>query len=212
MVLLFSDLNDLFSHLNAMLVETPLGTTYVLSQSANPVGGRERQGKRHHTLMITITKFSGRAASAFVVPVIAAGALMGTMTPAVASTSPTTGICNGVTNQRRTAACAQPNLLKAAARQNAAQIATLTAERAALVTTANTLTAQIKAAEAEIAALDSELVTLQGQIDTTQMSLTKATADKATLDAAVKAANAELTTLQGQKTTLVTRSPRCRRS
>jgi hypothetical protein len=133
--------------------------------------------------MITITKFSGRAASAFVVPVIVAGSLLGTSTPAVASTSPTTGICNGVTNQLAHRGKVQPNLLKAAARQNAAQIATLTAERAALVTTQNTLTSQITAAEKEIAALDAEYATLRVSIDTVTMSLTKLEADRATLDA-----------------------------
>jgi hypothetical protein len=56
------------------------------------------------------------------------------------------GICNGVTNQLAHRGMVQPNLLKAAARQNAEQIATLTAERAALVTTQNSLTAQITAA------------------------------------------------------------------
>jgi chromosome segregation ATPase len=152
--------------------------------------------------MITITKFSGRAASAFVVPVIAAGALMGSMTPAVATTSPTTVICNGVTNQEAHCGGVQPNLLKAAARQNAAQIATLTAERAALVTTQNSLTAQITAAEKEIAALDAGLATLEGKIATTEMSLTKLTSDRAALDARIATAKTELTELQGQKTML----------
>ncbi len=83
------------------------------------------------------------AASAF--GVLAVGA------PAYADTT-TGGICNGVTNQLAHRGMVQPNLLKAAARQNAEQIAKLQAERAALVTTQNTLTAQITAAENEIAA------------------------------------------------------------
>jgi chromosome segregation ATPase len=78
-----------------------------------------------------------------------------------------------VTNQLAHRGNAQPNLLKAAARQNAEQIAKLTAERSALVTTQNTLTAQIAAAEKEIAALDAEYATLVGKIDTATMSLTK---------------------------------------
>jgi len=113
--------------------------------------------------MITISKFSGRAASAFVVPVIVTGGLLGTSIPAVASTSPTTGICNGVTNQLAHRGMVQPNLLRAAARQNAEQIAKLQADRTALVTTQNGLTAQITAAEKEIAALDAEFATLSGR-------------------------------------------------
>jgi septal ring factor EnvC (AmiA/AmiB activator) len=78
-----------------------------------------------------------------------------------------------VTNQQAHRGNVQPNLVKAAAKQNAEQIATLTAERAALVTTQNSLTAQITAAEKEIAALDAQYATLVGQIDTVTMSLTK---------------------------------------
>jgi septal ring factor EnvC (AmiA/AmiB activator) len=65
--------------------------------------------------------------------------------------------------------------LKAAARQNAAQIATLTAERRGAGHHQNTLTAQITAAEKEIAALDAEFATLKGQYEATEMSLTKLT-------------------------------------
>ena len=79
---------------------------------------------------------------------------------ASAETAPVSGICNGVTNQLAHRGNVQPNLLKAAGRQNAEQIATLTAERAALVTTQNTLTTQITAAEKEIASLDAQYATL----------------------------------------------------
>jgi hypothetical protein len=91
--------------------------------------------------------------------------MLGAAAPAYAVTS-TGGICNGVTNQLAHRGLVQPNLLRAAARQNAEQIAKLTAERAALVTTQNTLTGQIAAAEKEIAAMDAQEATLIGQIDT----------------------------------------------
>jgi chromosome segregation ATPase len=108
-----------------------------------------------------------------------------------------------VTNQLAHRGNVQPNLLKAAARQNAEAIAKLVAERAALVTTQNSLSSQITAAEKEIAALDAAYATLVGQIDTVTMSLTKLESDKATLTAAITAAETELMKLQGQSTTLV---------
>ena len=120
-----------------------------------------------------------RIASAVVLPGVFAGMLV-FAAPASAQTAPTTGICNGVTNQLAHRGNVQPNLLKAAAKQNAEQIAKLQAERTALVTTQSNLGAQIKAAEAEIAALDAEYATLVGQIDTVTMSLTKLEADQAT--------------------------------
>src|SRR5215213_3605520 len=140
--------------------------------------------------MSMYTKRAGRfsmSVAALAVPtifgVVAAG------TPAYAATAgTTTGICNGVTNQLAHRGNAQPNLQ---------------AERAALVTTQNSLTAQITAAENEIAALDAQYAALVGQIDTATMSLTKLEADKATLTAAIAAANTELTTLKGQRTALV---------
>jgi hypothetical protein len=63
------------------------------------------------------------------------------------TTSGSAGICNGVSNQQAHRGNVQPNLLKAAARQNAEAIAKLTAERTALVTTQNSLTVQVTAAE-----------------------------------------------------------------
>ena len=101
------------------------------------------------------TSTRSRAARAFAVPVLVAG-MLGAATPAVAATTSIGGgICTGVTNQLAHRGNVQPNLLKAAARQNAEQIAKLQAERAALVTTQNSLAAQIAAAEKEIAALDA---------------------------------------------------------
>src|SRR3954464_4180257 len=87
-----------------------------------------------------------RITSAIVLPGVFAGMLM-FATPATGATNPVTGNCNGVTNQLAHRGAVQPNLLKAAARQNAEQIAVLTAERATLVTTQNSLTAQVAAAE-----------------------------------------------------------------
>src|SRR3712207_5668806 len=113
-----------------------------------------------------------RITSAIVLPGVIAGMLI-FATPAMGATNPVAGICNGVTNQLAHRGAVQPNLLKAAARQNAEQLAVLSAERAALVTTQNGITAQVTAAEKEIAALDAELATLVGKIDTTTMSLTK---------------------------------------
>ena len=89
-----------------------------------------------------------KRATGRVVAALAASAGFGLLAvgaPAYADTT-TGGICNGVTNQLAHRGMVQPNLLKAAARQNAEQIATLQAERGALVTTQNTLTAQITAA------------------------------------------------------------------
>ena len=106
-----------------------------------------------------------RVASAVVLPGLFAGMLM-FAAPASAADGAVTGICNGVTNQLAHRGNAQPNLLKAAAKQNAEQIAKLQAERAALVIAQNALTAQIVAAEKEIAALDAANATLVGQIDT----------------------------------------------
>jgi hypothetical protein len=88
-------------------------------------------------------------------------------------------ICNGVTNQLAHRGNVQPNLLKAAAKQNAEQIAKLQAERAAIITQQNAWTAQITAAEKEIAALDAAEAALVGQIDSVTMSLTKLEGDKA---------------------------------
>jgi predicted nucleic acid-binding Zn-ribbon protein len=131
--------------------------------------------------------------------------VLGFGAPAYAQTATTStgGICNGVTNQLAHRGMVQPNLLKAAARQNAAQIATLQAERAALVTRQTSLAAQVAAAEKQIADLDAANAKLDGEIAAAEMLLTKMTEDRATLDAAIKAAEVELTTLQGQRTTLV---------
>jgi hypothetical protein len=76
-----------------------------------------------------------RAASAFIVPVMLAG-LVSLQSPAEAattsSTSTTSGICNGVMNQLAHRGQVQENILKAAARKNADQIAALQAQRATL--------------------------------------------------------------------------------
>src|SRR5687767_12172981 len=87
-----------------------------------------------------------RAAAAFVVPIIV-GSLLGVHSPAIAATAVSGGgICNGVTNQLAHRGMVQPNLLKAAARQNAELIARLQADRAALISTQNFLAEQIAAA------------------------------------------------------------------
>jgi hypothetical protein len=103
-----------------------------------------------------------------------------------------------VTNQLAHRGNVQPNLLKAAARQNAEAIAKLVAERAALVTTQNSLSSQITAAEKEIAALDAESPRWSEDRHRHDVA-DQAGADKATLTAAIARANTELTTLQGQK-------------
>jgi hypothetical protein len=82
--------------------------------------------------------FRTRGLAGLTVAALAASTGVGAPAYAQPATGPAGGICNGVTNQLAHRGMVQPNLLKAAARQNAEQIATLQAERAALVTTQNT--------------------------------------------------------------------------
>src|SRR5687768_3227300 len=105
-----------------------------------------------------------RAASALVVPIIVGG-LLGVHSSAVAGTAVSGGgICNGVTNQLAHRGMVQPNLLKAAARQNADMIAKLQAERDALTSTQKSLATQIAAAEKLIADFDIANAELDGDI------------------------------------------------
>src|SRR4051794_32752380 len=69
------------------------------------------------------------------------------VSPAVATAAPTAGICNGVVNQLAHRGMVQENLLKAAARKNADQLAQLQSERTALQTRADALAAQIADAD-----------------------------------------------------------------
>jgi hypothetical protein len=115
---------------------------------------------------------------------VAASLLFGgslALAPAASASGPTAGICNGVSNQLAHRGNVQPNLLKAAARQNAEAIAKLQAERAVLVTQQATLAGQIAAAEKQIADLDAANAKLDGAIAAAEMLLTKMTEDRATL-------------------------------
>ena len=97
----------------------------------------------------------------------------------------------------------QPNLLKAAAKQNAESIAKLQAERAALVTTQNDAGRADRCRGEGDRRPGRRVRQLVGEIATADDVADQAEADKATLAAAIAAASTELTTLQGQRTTLV---------
>src|SRR5665647_1575871 len=73
-----------------------------------------------------------RVAGAMLVPGMFAG-MLAFAGPANATTTPQSGICNGVVNQLAFRGEVQANLLRAASRQNAALIQQLQTERAALV-------------------------------------------------------------------------------
>ena len=79
-----------------------------------------------------------RVASTIVLPGVFAGMLV-FAAPASAQTTPTTGICNGVTNQLAHRGSVQSNLLKAAAKKNADIILKLEGERTVLRAQASTL-------------------------------------------------------------------------
>src|SRR3954447_8774665 len=120
-------------------------------------------------------------ATAFVVPAIFAGALIGA-SPANAATtkSGTDGICNGVVNQLAHRGTVQENLLKAAAKKNADLIASLTAQRDALQTQSTDLRAQIAAINQPLADLDAEGVQLDAALKAAQDTLASVTAKQTT--------------------------------
>src|SRR3954470_24800845 len=111
-------------------------------------------------------------ATAFVVPAIFAGALIGP-SPANAATtkSGTHGICNGVVNQLAHRGTVQENLLKAAAKKNADLIASLTAQRTDLQTQSTDLQAQIDQINKQLADLDAQGAQLDADLKTAEDDL-----------------------------------------
>jgi hypothetical protein len=125
-----------------------------------------------------------RVASAVALPGMLAGMLVLAAPAGAATTSSpagTTGVCNGVVNQLAHCGMVQPNLLKAAAKQNAAVIQQLQLQRDGLVAERQSVAAQIAAAQQRIAELDAAAVVLQGQIDAARMTLASLTEDRATV-------------------------------
>src|SRR3954451_21924611 len=133
------------------------------------------------------------AASAFVVPAIFAGVLIGP-SPANAATITThpNGICNGVVNQLAHRGTVQENLLKAAARKNTELITKMQADRAALVTQADTLTKQIADSNAKIAALNTADAELDSQISDANSELSTLTAAQTAKATEIANAKAEI--------------------
>src|SRR3954447_24903506 len=121
-------------------------------------------------------------ATAFVVPAIFAGALIGP-SPANAATtkSGTDGICNGVVNQLAHRGTVQENLLRAAAKKNADLIASLAAQRAALQTQSTNLQGQIAQINQQLADLTSPGAHLDADLNTAQDNLESLTAQQTTV-------------------------------
>src|SRR5215213_6500026 len=130
----------------------PCGVSDSSGEPGKPSDHADRPGA---TVRSTTTPKSTtrRLAAAVAMSGLAFG-LVGTGTPAYAGPAATSGICNGVVNQLAHRGTVQENLLKAAAKKNADQIARLQAERATLQSSASALTEQIAQARQRIAALD----------------------------------------------------------
>src|SRR3954452_12077938 len=122
------------------------------------------------------------AATAFVVPAIFAGVLIGP-SPANAATTKTgtDGIGNGVVNQLAHRGTVQENLLKAAAKKNADLIAALTAQRTALQTQSTDLQGQIAQINQQLAGLNAHGAQLDADLNTAQSNLESRTAQQSTL-------------------------------
>src|SRR3954452_16918210 len=139
-------------------------------------------------------------ATAFVVPAIFAGALIGP-SPANAATtkSGTHGICNGVVNQLAHRGTVQENLLKVAAKKNADLIASLTAQRTALQTQRTDLQGQITQINQQIADLDAQGARLDADLQTVQDDLDSITAQRAIVAGQVSDAEKALAGLKTQQ-------------
>jgi uncharacterized protein YlxW (UPF0749 family) len=98
---------------------------------------------------------SRRLAAAVVLPGLLTTSLV-LVQPAVAATTSTTGMCNGVVNQLAHRGAVQENLLKNAAKKNADAIVVLQTERAKLQTSADSLSAQVVAAQKALADLEDQ--------------------------------------------------------
>ena len=94
-----------------------------------------------------------RAATGLATAAVLGGVLVGIGAGSATASTTQHGICNGVLNQASRGSV-QPNLLTAAAKQNAAVIRRLQADRAALVAQSGVLTSQITAAQDALADLD----------------------------------------------------------
>ena len=128
--------------------------------------------------------FTRRLAAAVVVPGVLTSMLL--FAPqATAATGSVTGVCNGVVNQLAHRGAVQENLLKAAAKKNAAIITRLQAERSALQASASALKVEIDAATASIAALDAAELALDVEIGAAQDDLAALEAERSSTDAAM---------------------------
>lgn len=137
-----------------------------------------------------------RIASAVALPGVFAGMLV-FATPATASTSSTTtGVCHGIANQITSRGTFQPNLLKAAAKQNAAVISQLQLRRAGLVTQSGSLTSQITAAQEQIKDLNAAAVLLEGQIAASELRLSGLTESQTEFNRLVGVAEGQLADLE----------------
>lgn len=133
-----------------------------------------------------------RIAVAVALPGVFAGMLV-FAPPATASTSSTsTGVCHGIANQLTSRGTFQPNLLKAAAKQNAAVISQLQLRRAGLVTQSGSLTTQITAAEEQIKDLNAAAVLLEGQIAASELLLSGLTESRTEFNRLIGIAEGEL--------------------
>src|SRR5215218_6592926 len=104
------------------------------------------------------------ATRALIVPAVFPG-MLGLAPAANSAPSATDGICTAVVNQTAHRGTVQENLLRAAARRNAELITKLQTEKAALQTTANSLTAQIAVAKKQITDLDAANAQLDRDIE-----------------------------------------------
>ena len=101
----------------------------------------------------------------------AAAGLLATPTAAMAQTTPPGGACNGVLNQLQQRQEVEANLLRAAARQNAALITELKVERSGLVTERDRLNREIADAEADLERLALERTTASKELAAAKATL-----------------------------------------
>jgi predicted nucleic acid-binding Zn-ribbon protein len=111
------------------------------------------------------------------------------------SSAGTTGICNGVVNQLAHRGTVQPNMLKAAAKQNAAVIAALQAKKDALVTQQRTNNASIDSAQKEIATMNAAVLATQQKIELANAKLVTLSQDQSAINTNITNTKNELAAL-----------------
>ena len=147
-----------------------------------------------------------RISSAVVLPGVFAGMLV-FAAPASATTSSglagTAGVCNGVVNQMAHRGTVQPQLLKVAAKQNAAVIQQLQIKRAGLLAQTQANNTRIATARQEIAELDAAARQLEREIAEGEFRLLTLTADKATITQAITDTKTDIDNLRTERAAVV---------